>query len=100
LHISKQEQKQRLQARMDDPDKHWKLQASDFEDRRLWKNYIEAYEDTIAATSADYAPWHVIPADSKLYRDYFLMTLLVETLDGLKLKPPAASFDLKSVKLD
>ena len=100
LHISKQEQRQRLQARMDDPDKHWKLQASDFEDRRLWKNYIEAYEDTIAATSTDYAPWHVIPADSKLYRDYFLMTLLVETLDGLKLKPPAASFDLKSVKLD
>jgi PPK2 family polyphosphate:nucleotide phosphotransferase len=100
LHISKQEQRERLQARMDDPDKHWKLQASDFEDRRLWKDYIGAYEDTIAATSTEYAPWHVIPADSKLYRDYFLMTLLVDTLDGLKLKPPAASFDLKSVRLD
>jgi PPK2 family polyphosphate:nucleotide phosphotransferase len=100
LHISKQEQKQRLQARMDDPDKHWKLQASDFEDRRLWKDYIEAYEDAIAATSTDHAPWYVIPADSKLYRDYFLMTLLVETLDVMKLKPPAASFDLKTARLD
>ena len=100
LHISKQEQKQRLQARMDDPDKHWKLQASDFEDRRLWKDYIKAYEDAMAATSTDYAPWYVIPADSKLYRDYFLMTLLVETLEGLKIKPPVASFDLKAARLD
>lgn len=100
LHISKQEQKQRLQARMDDPDKHWKLQASDFEDRRLWKDFIKAYEDAMIATSSDYAPWYVIPADSKIYRDYFLMTLLVETLEGLKIKPPAASFDLKSARLD
>ena len=100
LHISKQEQKQRLQARMDDPDKHWKLQASDFEDRRLWKDFIKAYEDAMIATSTDYAPWYVIPADSKIYRDYFLMTLLVETLEGLKIKPPAASFDLKSARLD
>jgi polyphosphate kinase 2 (PPK2 family) len=52
------------------------------------------------ATSTDYAPWYVIPADSKTYRDYFLMTLLVETLEGLKIKPPAASFDLKSARLD
>jgi len=100
LHISKQEQKQRLQARLDDPDKHWKLQASDFEDRRLWKDYIKAYEDAMAATSTDYAPWYVIPADSKLYRDYFLMTLLVETLEGLKIKPPVASIDLKAARLD
>jgi len=100
LHISKQEQKQRLQARMDDPDKHWKLQASDFEDRRLWKDYIKAYEDAMSATSTDYAPWYVIPADSKVYRDYFLMTLLVETLEGLKIKPPQASVDLKGARLD
>jgi polyphosphate kinase 2 (PPK2 family) len=46
-----------------DPDKHWKLQASDFEDRRLWKDYIKAYEDAMSATSTDYAPWYVIPAD-------------------------------------
>ena len=85
---------------MDDPDKHWKLQASDFEDRRLWKNYVKAYEDAIAATSTEYAPWHIIPADSKLHRDYFLMSLLVETLDGLKLKPPEPGFDLKSARLD
>ncbi|MFM7668934.1 MAG: PPK2 family polyphosphate kinase [Betaproteobacteria bacterium] len=100
LHISKQEQKLRLQARMDDPDKHWKLQTSDFEDRRLWKDYIKAYEDAINATSTDYAPWYVIPADSKVYRDYFLMTLLVDTLEGLKIKPPDASFDLKRAQLD
>lgn len=100
LHISKQEQKQRLQARMDDPDKHWKLQASDFEDRRLWKDYIKAYEDAIAATSTDYAPWFVIPADIKLYRDRFLMELLVDTLDALALKPPKANFDIKSAQLD
>ncbi len=100
LHISKKEQKKRLQARLDDPHKHWKLQASDFEDRVLWSDYMQAYQDALAATSTDNAPWYIVPADSKPYRDYFLAELLVHTLEGMKLSMPKPTFDLSKVKLD
>lgn len=100
LHISKQEQKRRLQARIDDPAKHWKLQPSDFEDRRHWDDFITAYEDALAATSTDYATWHVIPADSKLWRDRFLIELLVNELQRLDLALPKPSFDIASLRLD
>lgn len=99
LHISKQEQKKRLQARMDDPAKQWKLQASDFEDRKQWGEFIEAYQDALIATSTEHAPWYIVPADSKPYRDLFVAELLVQTLDKLKLSLPEPSFDLKHIKL-
>ena len=100
LHISKQEQKRRLQSRIDDPDKHWKLQLSDFEDRKRWPDFIEAYQDAISETSTEHAPWWVIPADSKLHRDRFLVGLLVDTLEGLELKLPKPDFDVGSIVLD
>lgn len=100
LHISKHEQKKRLQARMDDPDKQWKLQPSDFEDRKLWTEFIAAYEEAIKATSTEVAPWWIIPADSKPHRDYFLMQLLVSALEGLKLTPPKPGFDVGRFRLD
>ena len=100
LHISKKEQKKRLQARLDDPHKHWKLQASDFEDRRLWPDFMQAYQEALSATSTDKAPWFIVPSDSKAYRDYFLAELLVHTLEGMKLTMPKPSFDLSKVKLD
>ncbi len=100
LHISKQEQKKRLQARIDDPAKQWKLQPSDFDDRRHWDDFILAYEEALAATSTEFARWHVIPADSKLWRDRFLIELLVNELQGLDLTPPKPSFDVDSVRLD
>lgn len=99
LHISKKEQKKRLQARLDDPNKHWKLQASDFEDRKLWPDFMQAYQAAMSATSTENAPWYIVPADSKPYRDYFLAELLVHTLEGMKLSMPKPSFDLSSVTL-
>lgn len=100
LHISKKEQKKRLQARIDDPDKNWKLQACDFEDRKLWPDFIKAYEDALSATSTAQAPWYVVPADNKAYRDYFLAGLLVHTLEKMDLHMPQPSFDLSLAKLD
>ena len=101
LHISKQEQRQRLQARIDDPDKHWKLQASDFEDRRLWKNYIEAYEDTIAATSTDHAPWHVIPADRNWVRNAAISRIVRGTLEEMNPQyPEPKGWDPATTKVD
>jgi PPK2 family polyphosphate:nucleotide phosphotransferase len=100
LHISKAEQKKRLQARLDDPHKHWKLQPSDFEDRQLWPKFIDAYEDAMAATSTPQAPWYVVPADSKPYRDLFVAELLVQTLENMKLEMPQPLFDLSKVQLD
>jgi PPK2 family polyphosphate:nucleotide phosphotransferase len=100
LHISKAEQKKRLQARLDDPNKHWKLQPSDFEDRQLWPKFEQAYEEALSATSTADAPWYVVPADSKPYRDLFVAELLVHTLEGMKLAMPEPLFDLSKVKLD
>lgn len=100
LHISKAEQKKRLQARLDDPHKHWKLQPSDFEDRQLWPKFAQAYEETLSATSTTEAPWYVVPADSKPYRDLFVAELLVQTLEAMKLSMPQPLFDLSKVKLD
>lgn len=100
LHISKKEQKKRLQARLNDPHKHWKLQATDFEDRKLWPDFMQAYQETLSVTSTDHAPWYIVPADSKPYRNYFLAELLVQTLEGMKLTMPQPTFDLSKVKLD
>jgi PPK2 family polyphosphate:nucleotide phosphotransferase len=99
LHISKAEQKKRLQARMDDPQKQWKLQASDFEDRKLWASFMRAYQQTLSATSTREAPWYVIPADDKSERDRFLAELLVATLESMNLKMPQPTLKPGSVKL-
>ena len=100
LHISKKEQKKRLQARLDDPHKNWKLQASDFEDRKLWPEFMKAYQEALAATSTSQAPWYVVPADNKSYRDYFLAELLVHTLEKMDLQMPKPSFNLAQSQLD
>ena len=99
LHISKGEQKKRLQARIDDPDKQWKLQASDFEDRKLWPRFMKAYQQTLSATSTPSAPWYAVPADDKSERNLFLAELLVATLDNMNLKMPAATVKLGNFKL-
>jgi len=100
LHISKHEQKKRLQARLDDPHKQWKLQPSDFADRKLWPQFMTAYEEALAATSTTNAPWYVVPADSKPHRDLFIAALLVQTLEKLDLKMPKPTFSLRDVRLD
>jgi PPK2 family polyphosphate:nucleotide phosphotransferase len=100
LHISKKEQKKRLQSRLDDPSKNWKLQASDFEDRKLWPEFMSAYQDALSATSTSTSPWYVVPADNKHFRNYFLAELLVHTLEKMDLQMPQPSFNLAQAKLD
>jgi len=100
LHISKDEQRARLQARIDDPQKHWKFDVSDLDARKQWDAYQSAYRDALAATSAEYAPWYVIPADSKTHRNVMIAELLVRTLDALNLEYPPARESLKGVKVE
>jgi PPK2 family polyphosphate:nucleotide phosphotransferase len=91
LHISADEQKKRLQARIDEPTKHWKFSLGDLEVRKQWPSYMKAYEKALAATSTKYAPWFVIPANDKLHRNLMIAQLLVATLKGMKMKAPAAN---------
>lgn len=88
LHISKEEQRQRLQERLDNPEKRWKFRMGDLEDRQLWDSYQEAYEAAIRETSTEYAPWYVIPANKNWYRNWLVSHLLVETLEGLAVQYP------------
>lgn len=90
LHISRDEQKTRLEARRDTPDKQWKFQPGDLAVRAQWDAYMKAYEAALSATSTSHAPWHVIPANSKLARNLTVSALLIETLKKLKMRYPAA----------
>ena len=88
LHISKDEQRKRLQERLDDPEKQWKFDEGDIVQRKKWDDYQRAYERAIAATDADHAPWYIIPADSKVHRNLLISTLLLEIMQSLKLTFP------------
>lgn len=99
LHISRAEQKERLQARVDDPAKRWKFKLGDLATRAKWKQYEAAYETALAATSTAHAPWHVIPADSKTNRNLMIARLVAEVLKGMKLKAPKPDFDPAAVKI-
>ncbi len=100
LHISKDEQKERLQARLDDPTKHWKFNIGDLDERKLWDDYQAAYEDVLNKTSTAEAPWYVVPANRKWYRDLVISTVLVETLQGLKMKYPESKDNLDGVVVE
>jgi PPK2 family polyphosphate:nucleotide phosphotransferase len=99
LHISPEEQKKRLQARMDDDSKHWKLSASDFAERKFWDDYQKAYADVFERTSKKHAPWFVIPADEKWYRNVAISGIVVDAMRGMKLKYPKPTVDVASLKL-
>lgn len=88
LHISPDEQRRRLQARIDEPDKRWKYSMGDLEVRRKWADYERAYDRLLSATSTRHAPWQVVPADDKRVRNVIVARLLVDALEGLKLKAP------------
>lgn len=88
LHISKDEQRERLQARLDNPDKHWKFNPSDLNDRKLWDKFQQTYESVIAATDNEHAPWYIIPADSKSSRDVIILEILLAHLQKLDLAYP------------
>ncbi|WP_260706257.1 polyphosphate kinase 2 family protein [Edaphobacter flagellatus] len=99
LHISHEEQTRRLQERIDDPDKQWKLSESDFHERQFWDDYQAAYEELIPATSRKHAPWFIIPSDYKWYRNVLISQVLVSALSHLKLKYPKPTMDPSKIKL-
>ncbi len=99
LHISKDEQRRRLQDRIDDPDKHWKFDPADLAQREHWDAYQQAYDKAIAETDAPHAPWYIVPADSKPQRDIAVATLLVETLRTMQLEFPPGDPKLARLKV-
>ncbi len=99
LHISHAEQTRRLQSRIDDPDKHWKLSPADFEERQFWGKYTSAYDDILTHTSKKHAPWFVIPSDNKWYRNVAISQILVEVMKGMNLKYPKPTFNPTGIKL-
>jgi polyphosphate kinase 2 (PPK2 family) len=98
LHISPEEQRIRLQARLDDPTKHWKYNPGDVDERTLWPDYAEAYQAALERCNLPEAPWYVIPSDRKWYRNWAITTLLLETLKGLDPQWPPADFDVDAEK--
>jgi PPK2 family polyphosphate:nucleotide phosphotransferase len=100
LYIDLDEQKRRLQARLDDPTKQWKFKVGDLAERKLWPQYKKAYEQALANTSTTFAPWYVVPANHKWYRDLVISTTLVETLEKLNLKYPAPTENLDGVVIE
>ena len=100
LHISKDEQRERLQARIDDPLKQWKFDPQDLVQRKKWEAYQDAYQKAIAATDTDHAPWYVIPANSKTHRNLLIASLLLEILEDLKLSYPAPQPDIAKIKVE
>lgn len=97
LHIDGDEQKQRLQARLEDASKHWKFNMADLKERERWDEYIRAYEDVLNKTSTREAPWYIVPANRKWYRNLVVATVLVDTLKALKMKYPEQEKDLRGV---
>jgi PPK2 family polyphosphate:nucleotide phosphotransferase len=88
LHISRKEQRERLQARIEDPTKRWKFEHGDLEERKLWTDYMKAYEEALAATSSSIAPWYVVPSNAKWFRNYVIARTIVEKLQSLDMRLP------------
>jgi len=99
LHVSRDEQRTRLQQRIDDPDKQWKFNRADLAVRQQWAAYERAYERLLGATSTQHAPWYVIPADHKPHRNLMIAKLLVRTLEAMKLAPPPPDPKLAGLKV-
>lgn len=98
LHISYAEQRERLLARLADPAKYWKFNPADLDERAYWADYQSAYAAAIAATSTEWAPWYIVPADAKWYRNWAISQLLCDALLGLKLSYPPADFDIEAAR--
>ncbi|AZG12779.1 MULTISPECIES: polyphosphate kinase 2 family protein [Cupriavidus] len=100
LHISKDEQKQRLEQRIADPQKHWKFDMQDLAERKFWKEYQRAYEDAIAATATPQSPWYIVPADSKSHRNLVVADILKTTFDQLRPDYPPPKPELAKVVVE
>lgn len=95
LHISKKEQKKRLEDRLKDSSRNWKFSMGDVQERKHWSKYMKVFEEMIQNTSTKHAPWHVIPADHKWYRDYLISKITLEELNRLKMKFPKNQQNIK-----
>ena len=100
LHISSDEQKERLQARLDEPGKQWKFSLGDLKERKRWSEYIRAYQDVLSKTSTPWAPWYIIPANRKWYRNLVIASILINTLEGLGMSYPQPEDDLDGVVVE
>lgn len=100
LMISKDEQRERLQERVDNPRKHWKFRMADLDDRKLWDEYIEAYSDVITRCNTEVAPWHVVPSNRKWYRDVIVARAMIDRLEALELRYPAADPAILGLKVE
>src|SRR5271166_2927774 len=98
LHISKEEQLARFAQRLDDPNRNWKISETDYTERALWDDYIDAFDDVIRTTSTKEAPWYVIPANHKWFRNFAVSQILADTMEELKLAFPPPSVDLAAVR--
>ena len=99
LHISRDEQTRRLQARLDDKQKNWKLSDADIHERQFWPRYMDAYNDVLSATSRKHAPWFVIPSDNKWYRNIAISAIILDLMLSLNLKYPKPTVDASAIKL-
>jgi polyphosphate kinase 2 (PPK2 family) len=100
LNISKEQQAERLRARLADPTKHWKFRMADLDERKLWDDYQDAYEEAIRRTATPEAPWTVVPADHKWHRDLVICREIVDALEGLDLRYPETEEDLSGVVVE
>ena len=100
LHISPDEQKERLQARLDEPHKNWKFSTGDLAERKRWDEYMQAYEDMLSKTSTKWAPWYIIPANRKWLRNLLMSQIIVDALEGLDMKYPEPEEGLDKVVIE
>ncbi len=100
LFISKEEQRARLQQRIDDPTKRWKFNPGDLAERKRWDDYMDAYEDAVEATSTSWAPWYIVPSDSKSTRNLIVSSVLIDTLQGLGMKYPTPTEKLEGIVVE
>jgi PPK2 family polyphosphate:nucleotide phosphotransferase len=100
LHISKDEQRDRLQARLNHPQKYWKVNPEDLKERQYWDDYMQAYEDAFRHCSRKHAPWYIIPSNKKWYRNVAISQIIIEALDGLKMKYPKPQLDVSRMKVE
>ncbi len=100
LHIDLEEQKERFQARLDEPDKNWKFNPVDLKDRKLWPDFMKAYEDVFSKTSTEWAPWYIVPANRKWYRNLVIGTIIIEKLKSLNMAIPKIDFDPAEIAIE
>ncbi len=100
LNISKDEQKERLESRINTPSKHWKVNEADFHERTYWDDYMQAYEVVLEKCSTEWAPWYIIPANKKWYRDLVITERIVKTLENLNMKFPKPNTDVSKLSIE